>query len=170
MLTAMYRRDFRVKITILIAGLAIFAGCRVSSEPELFLIPENYEGVVVILFNQPNGQMRFIDNRRLYDIPPNGILATKFPKTTHGKLDQKYYYKNVNGDKKSEIQVYSFGPSDERKNYVMNGLYGNFTNNLDSNNTHNYPIDYAMFTIGKTKDKDSLQAVSGDVLRTIIYR
>lgn len=171
MLKAMYQRAIKRNLKVFIAGLIIFlGGCRIKSEPELFLIPDNYEGVVIVLFNQSNGEEeKYIDNRRLYDIPKNGILATKFPKTTHGKLDQKFYYKDNNGNKKTEIQPYSSGTTDERRNYIMNGVYGNFTNNLDSANPNKYPINYKMFTIGKIKDKDSLQALSDSFLQKFIY-
>src|ERR1044071_1922085 len=91
--------------SFLIIAILFFNSCRRKAEPELFLIPDNYEGVVTVLFNREDGQKeKYVDNRRLYDIPQNGILLTKFPKTIHGVLDQQYYYKDNLGNKKSVIK------------------------------------------------------------------
>ena len=167
----MYQQTIRRYLKSIILFLIVVSGsCRLKIEPELYLIPDNYEGVVIVLFNQPNGQQeRYDGGRRLFDIPPNGVLATRFPKTTHGKLNQVYYYKDNNGNRKTELQPYSGGQGDGNKKYVMNGIYGDFTNDLDSTHTKKYPIHYTMFTIGRIKDKDSLQMLSDGVFKKLIY-
>lgn len=167
----MYQQAINRSLKAIITGLTILLGsCRTESEPELFLVPDNYQGVVIVLFNQPNGEHeKYIDGRRLFDIPQNGILATRFSRTTHGKLNQVYYYKDKNGNRKTEIQPYFFGQVDEAKNYVMNGVYGNFTNDLDSINRNKYPVQYRIFTIGKIKDKDSLQMLSERFFERFTY-
>ena len=166
----MCQQVIKRSLKVFIAWLTLFlCSCRTKSEPEIFLIPNNYEGVVIVLFNQLNGeQEKYLDNRRLFDIPQNGILATRFKKTKHGELDQLFYYKDNNSNKKTELKPYSVGIADERKNYIMNGVYGEFTNKLDSSNTSKYPVRYRMFTIGKIKDKDSLQKHSDSFLRKFI--
>lgn len=166
----MCQQVIKRSLQVLIAWLTIFfCSCRTNSEPEVFLIPSNYEGVVIVLFSQLNGeQEKYLDNRRLYDIPQNGVLATRFTKTKHGELNQRFYYKDNNGNKKTELIPYSFGKADEQKNYIMNGVYGEFTSELDSFDSSKYRVQYRMFTVGKIKDKDRLQALSDSFLRKII--
>jgi hypothetical protein len=51
-------------------------------EPQVFLIPQNYQGPVLIVYDQPNGQPPKYEGRaRVYDVPSNGILLTQFSKT-----------------------------------------------------------------------------------------
>ena len=166
----MCQQVIKRSLKVLIAWLTIYlCSCRTKSEPELFLIPSNYEGVVIVLFNQLNGeQEKYLDNRRLFDIPQNGVLATRFTKTKHGELNQRFYYKDNNGNKNTELIPYAFGKADEQKNYIMNGVYGEFASKLDSIDTSIYRVQYRMFTIGKIKDKDSLQTLSDSFLRKLI--
>jgi hypothetical protein len=50
------------------------------AEPELHLIPEGFEGPVLIAFNDPDGtQPKYDGKSRLYEIPPSGVLRTQFP-------------------------------------------------------------------------------------------
>jgi hypothetical protein len=50
------------------------------AEPELHLIPDGFEGPVLIVFNDPNGtQPEYEGKSRLYEIPPSGVLRTQFP-------------------------------------------------------------------------------------------
>lgn len=49
------------------------------AEQEVIIIPKDYTGYVLIIFNQPNGTAPIYENeRRIYTIPANGILKTKF--------------------------------------------------------------------------------------------
>ena len=143
----------------------MFQSCMVNSEPELFLIPDKYEGIITVVFSQKNGQEeKYIDKRRVYDIPENGILLTQFAKTTHGKLNQVFYYKDALRNKKLEIKnlfiVEAKSQIDSTENYIMNGAYGQYGNSLDTPNSKSYPIFFRRFTIGKFRDKDSLQKVA----------
>lgn len=148
--------------------MLLFQSCMEESEPELFLIPNNYHGVVIVLFDQDNGQDEsYIEGKRLYDIPGNGILLTKFSKTIHGKLSQGYYYKDSDGRKIVEIEDYFLGDIDGNKNYVMNGVYGQFTIMKDSINSGR-PFQYYRFTIGKIKEKDSLQQAAEGLVQSLM--
>lgn len=71
--------------------------CEHYCEPEVFLIPENYKGPIYIIYNQKNGTNKEYDNnKRIYRIPTNGILLTKF-KDEYGTLNQEYYYISKDG-------------------------------------------------------------------------
>lgn len=66
-----------------------------SPEPEIYLIPPNFKGWVVILFNQKDGTIPdYKEGSRIYRIPSSGILKTKFGSNTgeFGLNDVKFYF------------------------------------------------------------------------------
>jgi len=66
--------------------------CAKRAEPETFLVPSEYRGRVNVIFNQPKGQAeRYENGRRVYEIPANGILITRF-KDNYGIMNQQYFY------------------------------------------------------------------------------
>jgi len=68
--------------------------------PERYLIPEDYRGSVMVIFNQKDGQKKeFEGKRRLYRIPSTGVLFTQF-KDEQGWIDQDYYLVSPNGQRK----------------------------------------------------------------------
>ena len=149
--------------------VVLFYSCRKDAEPETFLIPNNYEGAIVLLFDQNDGlDEEYSEGRRIYRVEQNGLLKTQFSKTKHGRLDQDYYYIDSLGVRTQVLEVFDFGNSNPGTNYVMNGIYGMFTNNEDST-LNIYPIDYSMFTIGKSEDKDSLQVVGDRYIEKVQY-
>lgn len=59
--------------------------------PETFLIPQEFRGKVHVIFNKACGQQKgMAGNSRLYRIPSNGILLSKF-KDEQGFINQKYF-------------------------------------------------------------------------------
>ncbi|GEM_PF-2412563 len=69
---------------------------------ELHILPKNYIGRVVILFNQKDGNDKTVVNgKKVYNIPDCGYLKTKFPRPT-GQLgipeSQYFTYVYSNGD------------------------------------------------------------------------
>lgn len=68
--------------------------------PERYLIPESYRGSVLVIFNQKDGQKKeYEGRRRIYKIPPTGVLFTQF-KDEQGWIDQDYYLISENGQRK----------------------------------------------------------------------
>lgn len=83
--------------TVLIAFY--FTSCINSAEPEMHLLPKNFQGYVIIVFDDQNGQdEKYEDGFRVYEIPSNGVLKTKF-KSQHGWIanDKLKYYYDSNG-------------------------------------------------------------------------
>jgi hypothetical protein len=79
-----------------------------SSSFDIFLIPENYKGQVIIEYGVADGAEKEFDGKwRIYRIPDNGHLKTKF--TLKGNSirlsDSKYFYVDTNGNRK-EIKHY----------------------------------------------------------------
>ena len=70
------------------------------------LIPENYTGTIEIWFNQENGtEKKYEGEKRLYEIPENGILKTQF-NPQFGYHFPEYYYVSRSG-KRTKIQTLS---------------------------------------------------------------
>jgi len=69
-----------------------------KAAPEVHLLPDGFKGPVFIAFNRLDGeQERYEDGKRVYVIPNNGILKTKFPPNDGTQHDWQYYYQNVDG-------------------------------------------------------------------------
>jgi hypothetical protein len=72
--------------------LAAFAGCIERAEPASHFVPSGYVGEVYIIFGVPDGAPpETRDGRRIYRIPPSGILRTQFP-PTYGWSKPLYFY------------------------------------------------------------------------------
>ena len=70
-----------------------------TAEPETFLVSSSFRGKVHILFNEACGQEGEYENgRRVYNIPDNGILLTKF-KDEYGFIDQQYFFVDSLGNR-----------------------------------------------------------------------
>lgn len=65
-------------------------------EKELYILPNNYEGGIIILFDIKNGQQEKYseNNERVYEIPKNGVLKTQFKLQDGKSREIKYFYKS----------------------------------------------------------------------------
>lgn len=91
------KKTVRVKtLTILIPVILFFSFYYIMyrksiMEPAVYVIPASYRGEVNIIFNEACGEeTKYRNGRRLYVIPPSGILFTKF-KQEYGVSDNEYY-------------------------------------------------------------------------------
>lgn len=80
-----------------------------SYYPERILVPNGYIGWIFIFYDQKNGEIeKYEDGRRLYKIPANGILKTKF-KDNEGWMDNReirqVYYVDTHQVKVRKIYV-----------------------------------------------------------------
>lgn len=81
--------------TIVLLWFAFWYWYRMG-EDEIYRIPDNYSGGVIVLFDVENGKEEKYNekNVRVYEIPENGVLKTKF-KLQDGKFSEiKYFYKS----------------------------------------------------------------------------
>jgi hypothetical protein len=78
-----------------------------NAEPEEYLIPHGLKGSVNIVFNQCQGEnVRYENGRRVYEIPSNGVLLTKF-KDQYGTIDHHYFYVDKTG-KRTRLEIYEY--------------------------------------------------------------
>jgi hypothetical protein len=63
-----------------------------------FLLPENYEGMVIVAWDEENGAEKVSeDDYEVYKIPSTGILKTQVTSRSLDVLDEKYYSYNKLG-------------------------------------------------------------------------
>ena len=67
------------KTTYYLLLLLTITGCAQEAEDTIRLMPEGYQGPVLIIFNQKYGTPKeYEGDKRLYRIPENGILITQY--------------------------------------------------------------------------------------------
>jgi hypothetical protein len=72
--------------------LVLFTGCE-SGEKEILIVPRNFHGYILILYNQEAGSPEEYDgSKRVYKIPDNGILRTQFKYNSGWRYPSEYYY------------------------------------------------------------------------------
>jgi hypothetical protein len=85
------------KLTLILCILLIFS-CTKKGEDAIYILPEDYTGAVIILYNQQNGaEKEYDNNKRVYKIPENGILKTQFDVDYGRTLLPEFYYSNDKG-------------------------------------------------------------------------
>jgi hypothetical protein len=104
-----------------------------SGEDEIHLLPDNYKGIVTIIFNSSEGKApQYEHGARVYEIPSNGILKTQFTFNKGWHNPPEFYYvrngqraaindsqnvkiysiqtgtTNISGDQKTEVNFMSY--------------------------------------------------------------
>jgi hypothetical protein len=101
---------------LLLGSVFVFS----RAKPELIQVPKNYQGEILILFDQPNGDsMVYSNGKRVYKIPKNGILFTQFP-WNPGSINRKFCYSTSdNSTNIDEVKRnYLFKPGDADSNQI----------------------------------------------------
>ena len=71
-------------LTINMIGCYIITSCSTKIIDVVYILPDNYQGNVCIIFNQPTGRAsEYAGKTRIYRIPVNGLLRTQF-ESNHG--------------------------------------------------------------------------------------
>jgi len=93
-------------------GLVVmfFSSC-FWGEKEVYLIPQGFEGPVIIMFDESDGQqVKYEEKKRVYEIPEDGIMRTQF-KDQDKYVDMEFYYSDESGNRNPiedvEIQLLS---------------------------------------------------------------
>jgi hypothetical protein len=85
-------------LSISLFCILLFAGCNRSTpcEKEIYLLPKGFQGVIIVFFDQPDGQsIQYEDSARVYRIPSSGIIKTKFPKNGGCMGDNRIHFFNT---------------------------------------------------------------------------
>ena len=91
-----------VKIALVCIALS---GCN-QGEREIVVVPSNYIGRVMIVFDQKNGmEPLYNDGKRVYNIPQNGILKTKFSPNPGWIGTPDFYYDKISPNKMLQYEA-----------------------------------------------------------------
>jgi hypothetical protein len=121
-ISPMFMRHF-LKVVLL---LSVIIGCRSSTpcEKEIYLIPQGLYGVVMVFFDQPDGQpVQYENNARVYHIPSSGLLKSQFPRNGGCMNNNRinFFYEDSTGARKPLVYFMNINRKDRPKDsdYVM---------------------------------------------------
>lgn len=132
-------------ISIIIASL--FYSCN-GGDKEVIIVPKNYRGYIVIIYNQKSGEkIKYEDRKRIYEIPSTGILKTQF-EANYGLREFTEYYFDKIGDSSKIPSYANFKtiPSNIVVGFI--GASGNANKDYEGKKT----VEYSLYYIG-TKDE-----------------
>lgn len=101
-------KENKIQFVLLLAIIWTNA-CSSITKPSdgIFLIPESFEGGVIIIFNQPDGITPNVENGRyVYRIPPTGLLKVKSDSVVSWQQID-YFYIN---DRDERQTIYRLNP------------------------------------------------------------
>src|SRR5882672_11596236 len=124
-------------------------------EAEIHLIPDGYVGPVVIAFDREDGEPKKYENKtRIYGIPPNGVLKTRFPKNDGTNHVWKFYYIKADGAKRElpyflDLRDVPAGNKDAIAIYSLGSMSAPSNRGASDRNLFTY-------VVGKVSDSKSL--------------
>ncbi len=139
-------------LIVLIAVIWELVYLKTTTKQEVYILPQNFKGIVLIAYDQKDGIDDIIeDGKLIYKIPPNGVLKLKRKEAT--TLSQTWYYFEDTQGKRTELYN-CFAPCDEMKNnpdkvFAYGKSNGGFENEGEQ-------INMTTFLVGTSHDTDSL--------------
>lgn len=107
-----------LSILVISASFMISTQIR-KAEPETFLIPDRFRGEFVIFYDEPCGSPpKYVDGRRVYEIPESGVLVTAFDKNK-GYLDRKFFFVSNDGITREFPEFHRQNYETERKEWNL---------------------------------------------------
>ena len=150
-----------MKKYLLILLLVSITGCaQKQAENTIRLIPKDYIGPVLVIFNQQEGEAKeYEGDKRVYKIPENGVLKTQF-EPNYGVQKHEYYYVDNNG-KRTEIPFVNVYDKDALKSIKnKDGIYAYWEQalgeglNVSADSEKSKVEPARTFYIGNLKDID----------------
>ncbi len=140
------------KIILLILNFCcFFASCQ-RTEPEVFIIPKGFKGKVMVVFEKKNGVLPKLEkNRRVYEIPNNGILVTQ-SMITEGFMSRQFYYIDSLNQR---IPLKSFKNEKEAESYDEIGIFYSGRAGIYGNSGGLQSIIYQEFIVSDYKNLNS---------------
>jgi hypothetical protein len=123
------------------------------TKDSIYLLPKDFQGVVVILNDQKNGQQpKYEGSARTYEIPANGILRTRFD----GRLDwhtlDRFYH--LNNGRRIEI-MYDNSENSVKGNKIRACCFASGSATTYINDTIR-SVQYVRFYVATEKTIDSI--------------
>ena len=141
---------------MLVMGIVLgsFYSCT-SGDDEVYLVPKGYSGRVLIFLDRPEGQpVKYLNGKRVYEIPPNGILKTQFGSNPGWTDPNEYSYYDNSG---SRTPIPSVDYSDARQDRVQACCFGTGIAGVSENHPD---VKFAEFYVGTKAEIDAAFAAS----------
>ncbi|MGY0408754.1 MAG: DUF6843 domain-containing protein [Polaribacter sp.] len=122
--------------------LLMISSCS-TGEKEIYLLPKDYTGYIVLIFNQEDGaEKKYEGDKRVYEIPSSGILKTQFKPNSGWSELSEFYYENSNS--KKIPYTYEFKELKADSVVVYGGTTGTANRDLEGTSV----IRFSMYYIG----------------------
>ena len=143
------------KLFLIFLILLVTCSCD-KGEDKIFILPENYVGHVIILYNQSDGlEKKYEGNKRVYEIPTSGVLKTKFVADYGWTEFPEFYYGKIQDDRKIPLIVEAEDFSEDKINATMLSA-GKSYKDIDGIEA----IEYSTFFVGtKSQIKEASKAL-----------
>lgn len=145
----------RINIFVLLFCLLLGSCKSRKAEDVVYLIPKNYQGVVIIFFDDPNGKdTEYRKENRVYRIPANGILKTKFllTKSLH---QQSFFYIDSLGEREN-IPYYTAIDLREHRIDSSRIICYNLENAVTKDRVTSRKKNFSLFLVSTIKNLDSI--------------
>ncbi len=125
----------------------MFLGCN-NGDKEVIILPKNYRGYVVIIYNQKAGvQAKYENGKRIYEIPSSGILKTQFDGNYGLREFTEYYFEKIAPENKIPSYVeFVKMPSNTIIGFM--GATGNANKDYEGKQT----VEYTLYYVGTKSD------------------
>lgn len=143
----------RAVLIFFLSSLFMMIGCNSNGEQEVVVVPKDFTGYILVIFNQKNGQpVKYDGKKRVYEIPSSGILKTQF-KVNNGWRDLAEYYCGL---MVPENKLLSFVEKEKIPQDKIVGFMG-ATGTVRKSSQGVERIEFSEFYIGTSIDIESAQ-------------
>lgn len=132
----------------IILVLLLLTSCQ-NREDETFIVPKDYQGYVIVLYNQKDGvKPKYEGGKRVYEIPESGVLKTQFSSSYGYASKSECYISSI--DANNKLKVSSLG-KDLSKDEVIACC---FSTGKSYKNSDNEAVEYLKFYVGTKNQID----------------
>lgn len=133
------------KIVLILLILFMISSCS-TGEKEIYILPKDYTGYIVLIFNQEDGaEKKYEGDKRVYEIPSSGILKTQFKPNSGWSEFSEFYYENSNS--KKIPYTYEFKELNADSIFVYGGTTGTANRDLAGKSV----VRFSKYYIGNKK-------------------
>jgi hypothetical protein len=162
-------RSLAIGVTIValpFAALALVSAVN-RAEPELHRLPEGFAGPVVILFNDSAGSPAEYDGkRRVYRIPPSGVLRTQFGRNAGMVRDRRYVHASADGSRETRVR-FDLATDSTVDPWVVRDLGYMLVGTGSSASSP--PPAYRAYTISRRSEAQSLESRGQRLVMSVVY-
>lgn len=113
-----------------------------KKEEEIYVLPENYIGYVIVIYEQENGvEKKYEGDKRVYEIPQSGILKTQFKGNYGWSNFPEFYYESIKVENKIPYE-YDFEKIPMNRVVCFGGTTGTANKDFEGNNVVKYRKQY----------------------------